>query len=405
MKTISEQLETPIRTGTEVLIVGGGIAGVSAAIAARRTGAKVLLIEKSALLGGLATNGLINWYEPLCDGYGEQLIYGLAEELLLLSICYGDDTLPQIWQDRSNSFDKSLVHPAKHHSIGGRYGTFFSPTLFQLALDESLQNEGVELRLDISGVLPVMENNRCLGVITESKNGREFYPANVIIDATGDAEMFSKVGVPCVTGKNYLSFVAHMTNTTEKKKAISLRRWIALGADLHGKGHPDGYPLTVGITNDEITKFLLDGRKMLRERISQEERTQRDVTALPAMAQLRTVRRLAGAYTLSEADRQKSHSSSIGLVADFERVGDWYEIPWGCLYSISCENILAAGRIVSAEGWAWDATRVIPVCALTGQASGVAAAQMSSKSCSADSLPITELQKELKTQSVRLHWR
>ena len=68
MKTLMERLETPVREETDVLVVGGGIAGVAAALAARRAGVRVLLLEKQALLGGLATNGLISWYEPLCDG-------------------------------------------------------------------------------------------------------------------------------------------------------------------------------------------------------------------------------------------------------------------------------------------------------------------------------------------------
>lgn len=101
MDKLIEKLETSVENGAEVIVVGGGIAGVAAAVAAARSGADVLLLEKGALLGGLATNGLISWYEPLCDGHGEQLMTGLAEELLRLSIRYGDDTLPRIWKDEA----------------------------------------------------------------------------------------------------------------------------------------------------------------------------------------------------------------------------------------------------------------------------------------------------------------
>ena len=118
MKTLVERLETPVREETDVLVVGGGIAGVAAALAARRAGARVLLLEKQALLGGLATNGLISWYEPLCDGQGHQLIYGLAEELLRLSFRYGDDSLPEIWKDRSVPVDPAKVRPEKQHPVG-----------------------------------------------------------------------------------------------------------------------------------------------------------------------------------------------------------------------------------------------------------------------------------------------
>ena len=347
MKTLVERLETPVREETDVLVVGGGIAGVAAALAARRAGARVLLMEKQALLGGLATNGLISWYEPLCDGQGHQLIYGLAEELLRLSFRYGDDSLPEIWKDRSVPVDPAKVRPEKQHPIGGRYGTFFSPTLFQLAIDEVLLKEGVELRLDIQAVTPVVENGRVTGVVTESKSGRECFPAKAVVDASGDADLFDRAGVPCVLGKNFLSVVAHWSDTAEKKKALELRRWRGGGADLHGNGHPADYPLLSGTTNEEVTRFLLDGRRIIREKIAKEDRTQRDLVALPTLPQFRKTRRLDGAYTLTEQDCHQAHADSIGLAADFEKVGDWYEIPYGCLYHPDCGNMLAAGRMVS----------------------------------------------------------
>ena len=403
MNTLVERLQTPIREGTDVLIVGGGIAGVAAALAARRAGAQVLLMEKQALLGGLATNGLINWYEPLCDGQGHQLIFGLAEELLRLSIRYGDDTLPEIWRDPDVPVDVSKVRPEKQHPVGGRYGTFFSPTLFQLAMDEILLKEGVQLRLDIQAVTPVMENGRITGVVTESKSGRECFPARVVIDASGDADLFERAGLPCALGKNFLSFTAQGSNTAAKKKAMELRQWRFCGADLHGVGHPEGYPYPSGVTNEEITRFMLDGRKMMLDKIRNEERTQRDITALPTLPQFRKTRRMVGAYTLTEKDCRQPHADSIGLASDFEKVGDWYEIPFGCLYNPECENLLAAGRMVSSDGWGWDVTRVIPVCALTGQAAGTAAAQMAAAHVAARDLPLTQLQTALERQGVKLH--
>lgn len=403
MNTLVERLQTPICEGTDVLVVGGGIAGVAAALAARRAGAQVLLMEKQALLGGLATNGLINWYEPLCDGQGHQLIFGLAEELLRLSIRYGDDTLPEIWQDPSVPVDASKVRPEKQHPVGGRYGTFFSPTLFQLAMDEILLKEGVQLRLDIQAVTPVMENGRITGVVTESKSGRECFPAKVVIDASGDADLFDRAGLPCALGKNFLSFAAQGSDTSAKKKAMELRQWRFCGADLHGTGHPEGYPYPSGVTNEEITRFMLDGRKMLLDKIRNEERTQRDITALPTLPQFRKTRRMVGAYTLTEKDCQQPHADSIGLASDFEKVGDWYEIPFGCLYNPDCDNLLAAGRMVSSDGWGWDVTRVIPVCALTGQAAGAAAAQMAAANQAARDLPLLKLQTALERQGVKLH--
>ena len=403
MKTITETLVTPVRDPVDVIVAGGGFAGVAAALAAKRAGAQVLLLEKTALFGGLGTNGLINWYEPLCDGHGEQLIHGLAEELLRLSIRYGDDSLPEIWHDRSVPVDRSRVSSDKHDPVGGRYATHFSPTMCQLAMDEILTREEIQIRLDITAVRPVTEGTRIMGVVCESKSGREFYPASAFVDATGDADLFYRAACACIDGFNYFSAVAHLSSVSEKSNAMKNRQWIACGADLHGHGHPEGYPLLSGTTNEEVTRFLLDGRRAVLDKIHGKDRKLYDIASLPAQAQFRKTRRIEGMKTLTEADCFVPHEDSVGLAADFEKPGDWYEIPYGTLVSSSAANMFAAGRMISSDGWAWDVTRVIPVCSLTGQAAGLAAALISRSQYTAQTLPVKELQQELIHQGVRLH--
>ena len=81
---------TPVCCGDyDIIVVGGGVAGVSAALSAAREDKKVILLEKAVCLGGLATTGLINWYEPLCDSKGTKMIGGISEELLHASVKYG----------------------------------------------------------------------------------------------------------------------------------------------------------------------------------------------------------------------------------------------------------------------------------------------------------------------------
>ena len=75
-----------VKDSYDVVIAGGGIAGISAALAAKRQGKRVLLIEREYLLGGLATLGLITIYLPLCDGKGRRVIYGIGEELMRLAL-------------------------------------------------------------------------------------------------------------------------------------------------------------------------------------------------------------------------------------------------------------------------------------------------------------------------------
>lgn len=100
MKVISERLATPIKYECDVCVAGGGVAGIAAAVAAARRSAKVILLERGFMLGGLATAGIVTVYLPLCDGMGSQVSFGLAEELLRLSIETGaEDRYPRAWID------------------------------------------------------------------------------------------------------------------------------------------------------------------------------------------------------------------------------------------------------------------------------------------------------------------
>ena len=354
-------METTVRQSYDVIVVGGGVAGVSAAVTAARQGASVFLIEKTVNLGGLATNGLISWYEPLCDGQGNQMIYGMALELLQLSIRYSFDNLPTAW---GGSRDGQ-----------GRYATMFSPTVFSLTLDQLVVESGVKLRLDTYATYPVMENNHCTGVICESINGREFFGANVVIDATGDASICHRAGIPTELGENYMTYLTHITQLQETD-ACKNRKWVNVGSDMFGNGHPAHMPMLHADSADAQTEYLLYGKSAMLERVSKMDRQSYDIMALPAMAQYRMIRRILGAQDFCAVDGQLC-DDSIGACGDFRPhgKGKHYTIPYGALYHKGFDNILACGRIISApHGDSWEVARVIPVCALTGEAAGKAAA-------------------------------
>ena len=398
MEAIRERLTTPVLGEYDVIVCGGGIGGVSAAAAAARNGASVLLIEKGVQLGGLSTSGLISWYEPLCDGLGNRLMGGIAEELLRLAIRFGSDTLDPAWQNG-----------ALHADCEKRCATFFSPSMFTMALDSLVIDAGVKVLFDTTVVRPVMEKSFCKGIVVENKSGRGFYSTKVVIDATGDADVLSRAGVPCVNGKNYLTYIGYvldessLTKAIESKNLLDARRWTAVGADLWGNGQPDGIPEMDGITAEAVTQFVLAGRRLFFEQVCRRERDQRDVVALPGMAQLRTTRRITGAYELTEADKGMRFYDSVGVAGDFANRGKRYELPLRTLYHPDYPNLLTAGRTISSSGWAWEVTRVIPVSAATGQAAGTLAALCARQDTPVARFDVALLQKQLRSAGVSIH--
>ncbi len=352
----------------DVIVVGGGIAGISAAVSASRNGAKTLIIEKQINLGGLATMGLISWYEPLCDGKGNQVIFGIAEELIKLSVKYGFENLPAKWGGEG----KNQIHT-------DRYATRYSPTIFSLALDNYVKENGVDIRFDTMAVYPAIEEGHCCGVVCESVSGKEFYGCKSIIDATGDASVCAAAGLPLENGTNYHIYLCHsyfgkdLNEFIKTNDAAKFRVWFARGANLFGEGQPKGKLPVCEYNSDAENEYIKWGKKEIFEAInSADTKNNRDIMMLPTMPQYRKIRRLIGETTF-DASSLKCNDS-IGKCGDFRKSGPVYEIPYSSLYNKGVDNLLVAGRIISATGEGWEITRVIPVCALTGEAAGKAAA-------------------------------
>ena len=99
MRKVTFQKELVEKRHYDLIVCGGGVAGVAAAVTAANRGRSVLLIEKSNILGGLATLGRINLFVPMCNGRGKQIIFGLCEKWTRMSAKYGYDTIPAEWRD------------------------------------------------------------------------------------------------------------------------------------------------------------------------------------------------------------------------------------------------------------------------------------------------------------------
>ena len=403
MATIRIEKDLVATAFYDVIVAGGGVAGVAAAISARRLGKKVLLIEKYQKLGGLATTGIVNLFVPMCNGRGKQIIKGMAEEFLRLAIKYSYDDLADIWKSGEPTGDIP-EEPA-------RYRTRFSAEIFALTLTELVYNEGVDILFDTIVTQAIMENNHCRGLIVDNKSGTSYYEAGIVVDATGDSDILYRAGVPTVQGHNYFTYYGQQITLDTCKKAVESGniqcavKYINGGtANLYGKNHPENMPYFTGTDSDDVNRYLIENQLLLLNNIKSGERFSRDIVTLPGMAQYRTTRRISGDYTLKEEDVYCHFDDSIAAICDFDRRDYLYEIPYRTMVCSDFDNLITAGRTVSAEGYAWDVTRVIPPAIITGQAAGIAAVMALEDNCSIAKINVNNLQRQLASKCVMIHF-
>lgn len=385
----------------DVLVAGGGVAGVAAALQAARCGKKAVVVEKTTQLGGLATIGLINLFVPMCNGRGVQIIKGMAEEFLQLSVKYGFDTIPDDWKNGEPGYGKTEQ----------RYVSRFSAPVFSLVLCELLTNAGVDIMFDTVITDVESEDGHINGAILFNKSGYSYCRAAMYVDASGDSDLLHFAGVPTVTGGNYHTYLAFGASLESCKRAIDgndigklTSYYAGGGANLYGGGHPEGMPLWDGTNGEDVSRYLKENQLELLQKIKDDDRKSRDITLLPIMAQFRTTRHIDGNYTLQVEDAYRHFDDSVCAVCDFDRRDYLYEIPYGTMVKDGFDNVIAAGRCVSAQGYAWDVVRVIPPAILTGQAAGAAVSLAIDTNCAITDVNVAFLQNILSKQDVMIHF-
>ncbi len=396
---IRETLKTKVTYECDVLVCGGGIAGVSAALAAARQGKSVILLEKQYILGGLGTAGLITYYLPLCDGFGKQVSFGIAEELLRLSICMGaEKQYPSNWLDSDD--------PAGRTEKDARYETRYNPYIFAVLMEELLTKESVRILYGTYAVDVSMHNDTIRAVMIENKTGRQAVAARSVVDTTGDCDIALFAGAP----------------TALFQQGNLLASWYyslgKSGYDLVSLGFADkpetrktdaerertkGFERFTGVSGEEISEMMQKAHRMMLE--DWNRKREKDETVIPttisSIPQLRMTRKLVGEYCQDDTEMHKEYVDSIGLVSDWRERGPIYEVPFSTMITKKVKNLVVAGRCTSVTDSMWDIMRVIPCCAVTGEAAGVAAAITNDM----HTLDITALQKKLKENGVVLHER
>lgn len=390
-----EKRKTPILKTYDTVVVGGGIAGISAALAAARNGSKTLLVEREFLLGGLATLGLVTIYLPLCDGLGKQVSFGIAEELLRLSVKHGDE---------GKSCPEWLGCGSKEERIKKRFEIQYNPYVFAIEAEQLLKREGADIIFGTAVCDVITEKNMIKHLIVENRSGRSAIEVKNVIDTSGDAVICKLSGENTCTFKqgNVPASWCYVTeNGTNNLKMLGF-------CDIPDSEKTDAQKAQArkslrfsGLDADELTRLTLYSHKTLLDDFLKDGglSPKRTISTIASIPQIRMTRRLDGAYTQNDSEMHKEFYDSVGLFSDWRKAGPVYELPFSALYGNKIKNLAVAGRCISVTDAMWDITRVIPVCAVSGEAAGTAAAL---GNCFGET-DISALQSVLKSNGVVLH--
>lgn len=397
----------------DVLVVGGGTAGVFAAIAAAKSGAKTLLIEKNSVLGGTMTVANVN-FPGLFFAWGEQIITGPCWESIERTVALGGATLPEI------SF-----RPKKHYHEQIKLNRF----VYTAVLFEMCKEAGVEV---ITNTMLTSAEERSDGVcvIATRKSGTMAIEAKIVVDATGDANLVEMAGYEVVksriqqpaTLQNHLSgYLYEDISSEDVASALSeadLPEYITVDTLMHDllRNKFDIHiPCVNADTSEGKTKVEQDAYAMLLKLyqlcrgIKGLENIVIDFVA--EETGIRETNRIVGEDIITAEDyiRGKMYKDSVcyafypidlhvmnGIEQRFHEEHVVSKVPYGALIPKNAKRILCAGRCISSDTYANSGVRVEAVCMATGQAAGCAAAIATKDNCNVKQVKYNDICKELK---------
>ncbi|MDD4032684.1 MAG: FAD-dependent oxidoreductase [Bacteroidales bacterium] len=393
--------QIPVLAETDVLVIGGGPAGAAAAIAASRAGAETYLVERYNHLGGLWTGGLVL---PLLSTHAidrqkkaRQVIFGIGGEM------------SQRLKDLGMSI--SEVNPV------------IDPEAGKYVLDEMIRESGVKMLYHTFGSQVIMEGNTLRGVFIESKSGRMAVLAKVVIDCTGDGDIFHWAGEPYDVMKYHIGLVHRLGNIdridTGKTGYVKMDvgsptplpgvNWV----NMHGQDDQDGVDML------NLSRLQMEYRREIWENVQKIRKTpgHEQVFLLDTASQLgvRMSRMVEAEYklTLEDTMTYRSFDDVIGISGAWtsmlykgKRVSSQerplWQIPYRSLLPKKTENLLVAGRCFCFERELAEDTRIIGTCLITGHGAGAAAGLAVKEKQSVRDLDIAKLKQLLLQQKAWL---
>ena len=441
--------DIPILSDVDVLVVGGGCAGIAAAVCAARRGRKTLLVDREFCRGGTATNGMVGPFMTCSDPDGKtEIIKGFFREFIDRLISAGGALEPMSIQ---NCNGYSSWHMYGHQNV-----TPFNIDAYKVVAEDICRESGVELLYGMNAcdVVRKDDGKSIAGVCFYAKEGLVLITAKIVIDCTGDADIAYMAGCPTQKGEEgtgemqaaglFFSIEGvdeavlderyategWMSMRYEKEIAAAVangeypvpRRRLGVYKSCDGtwKVNATRIPGVDGTTSKDLTKIALEGRRQIRaifNFLRKYVHGFENIRMLGSAATpgVRETRRIEGSFVLQEESLAKgevfpdaiavcsnSRDTHVGLTGKYIPSVCNYTLPYRVLLPQKADNLLAAGRTVSCSRTVLSAIRVMPPCFALGQAAGNAAALAIESGKPLADIDISELRRRLASENVVL---